>query len=98
VADRMRYLVAYNIHHPRRLRRVHRVAKDHGEPLQYSVFVCDLTAMELIALKRALLAEIKTTEDSIGIFDLGAPATRGVQCIEFLGVRRELPTDDPAIW
>jgi CRISPR-associated protein Cas2 len=98
VADRMRYLVAYDIRHPRRLRRVHRVAKDHGEPLQYSVFVCDLTAMELIALKRALLAEIKTTEDSIGIFDLGAPATRGVQCIEFLGVRRELPTDDPAIW
>jgi CRISPR-associated protein Cas2 len=98
VADRMRYLVAYDIRHPRRLRRVHRVAKDHGEPLQYSVFVCDLTAIELIALKRALLAEIKTTEDSIGIFDLGAPATRGVQCIEFLGIRRELPTDDPAIW
>jgi CRISPR-associated protein Cas2 len=94
----MRYLVAYDIRHPRRLRRVHRVAKDHGEPLQYSVFVCDLTAIELIALKRALLAEIKTTEDSIGIFDLGAPATRGVQCIEFLGIRRELPTDDPAIW
>jgi CRISPR-associated protein Cas2 len=98
VADRIRYLVAYDIRHPRRLRRVHRVAKDHGEPLQYSVFVCDLTATELIALKRALLAEIKLTEDSIGIFDLGAPATRGVHCIEFLGVRRELPTDDPAIW
>ncbi len=98
MADRTRYLVAYDIRHPRRLRRVHRVAKDHGEPLQYSVFVCDLTATELIALKRALLAEIKTTEDSIGIFDLGAPTTRGVQCIEFLGVRRELPTDDPAIW
>ncbi len=98
MADRMRYLVAYDIRHPRRLRRVHRVAKDHGEPLQYSVFVCDLTATELIALKRALLAEIKTTEDSIGIFDLGAPATRGIQCIEFLGVRRDLPSDDPAIW
>jgi CRISPR-associated protein Cas2 len=98
VADRMRYLVAYDIRHPRRLRRVHRVAKDHGEPLQYSVFVCDLTATELIALKRALLTEIKTTEDSIGIFDLGAPTTRGIQCIEFLGVRRELPSDDPAIW
>jgi CRISPR-associated protein Cas2 len=98
VADRTRYLVAYDIRHPRRLRRVHRVAKDHGEPLQYSVFVCDLTVPELIGLKRALLAEIKSTEDSIGIFDLGAPATRGVRCIEFLGVRRELPSDDPAIW
>lgn len=98
MADRIRYLVAYDIRHPRRLRRVHRVASDHGEPLQYSVFVCDLTRTELIALKRALLAEIKTTEDSIGIFDLGAPAGRGVQCIDFIGVRRELPSDGAAIW
>jgi CRISPR-associated protein Cas2 len=71
---------------------------DHGEPLQYSIFVCDLTATELIALKRALLEEMKTTEDSISIFDLGAPAGRGVKCIQFLGVRRELPSDGPAIW
>ena len=98
MADRIRYLVAYDIRHPRRLRRVHRVATDHGEPLQYSVFVCDLTATELTALRRALLAEIKTTEDSIGIFDLGAPAGRGVQCIEFLGLRQDLPSDDPTIW
>jgi CRISPR-associated protein Cas2 len=98
VANRIRYLVAYDISHPRRLRRVHRIAKDHGEPLQYSVFVCDLTPTELISLKRALLAEIKTTEDSIGIFNLGAPTTRGVQSIEFLGVRRDLPSDAPAIW
>jgi CRISPR-associated protein Cas2 len=82
VADRIRYLVAYDIRHPRRLRRVHRVAKDHGEPLQYSVFVCDFTPVELIALKRTLLAEIKMIEDGIGIFDLGAPARRGVQCVD----------------
>jgi CRISPR-associated protein Cas2 len=98
VADRTRYLLAYDIRHPRRLRRVHRVASDHGEPLQYSLFVCDLTAMELIALKRALLHEMNSTEDSVGIFDLGAPSSRGVHCIEFLGMRRELPSDDPAIW
>jgi hypothetical protein len=41
---------------------------------------------------------MKTTEDSVSIFDLGPPATRGVQCIEFIGRRRDLPTDDPAIW
>ena len=98
MAERIRYLVAYDIRHPRRLRRVHRVATDHGEALQYSVFVCDLTAVELVALKRALLAEIKTTEDSVSIFDLGAPTTRGVKCIEFLGVRRELPDANPAVW
>jgi len=98
VADRNRYLVAYDIRNPRRLRRVHRVATDYGEPLQYSVFVCDLTSVELIGLRRDLLKEMKATEDSIGIFDLGPPSGRGVKCIEFLGVKRELPTDDPAIW
>lgn len=98
MADRNRYLVAYDIRHPRRLRRVHRLASDYGEALQYSVFVCDLTTVELIALRQKLLEEMKSTEDSIGIFDLGAPAGRGVECIEFLGIRRDLPSDDPAIW
>lgn len=98
MADRTRYLLAYDIRHPRRLRRVHRLASDFGEPLQYSVFICDLTGVELISLRQKLLEEIKTTEDSISIFDLGAPTTRGVECIEFLGIRRELPNDDAAIW
>lgn len=98
MADRTRYLVAYDVRDSRRLRRVHRVAKDHGEALQYSVFVCDLTTVELVGLKRALLAEMKTTEDSVGIFDLGPPSGRGVRCIEFMGVRRELPDHGPAVW
>ena len=35
---RTRYLLTYDIRDPRRLRRVHRVAKDFGEPLQFAVF------------------------------------------------------------
>lgn len=98
MAERIRYLLAYDIRHPRRLRRVHRVATDYGEPLQYSLFVCDLTAVELLRLKRALLGEINQSEDSIGIFDLGPPGGRGIRCIEFIGRHRELPSDDAAIW
>ncbi len=30
MADRTRYLLAYDIRDPRRLRRVHNVAKDYG--------------------------------------------------------------------
>jgi hypothetical protein len=29
-------------------------------------------------------------EDSIAIFDLGPPAGRGIECVEFPGVRREI--------
>lgn len=99
MAERTRYLLAYDIRHPRRLRRVHQVVMGYGEPLQYSVFVCDLTRVELLALKADLLAELSVREDSVGIFDLGPPGGRGLQCVEFIGTRRPLPTpDDPTIW
>lgn len=98
MAERTRYLLAYDIRHPKRLRRVHKVAQDFGEPLQYSVFVCDLSRVELLDLKSALLEEVKTTEDSIGIFDLGPPTGRGVACVEFIGTRRPLPAGDAMIW
>jgi len=98
MADRTRYLLAYDIRHARRLRRVHRVATDYGEPLQYSLFVCDLTAVELAHLKAALLDVVKQSEDSIGLFDLGPPAARGVQCVEFIGQRKPLPSGEAPVW
>lgn len=98
MAERLRYLLAYDVRHPRRLRRVHKVAKAFGEPLQYSVFVCDLTRAELFALKARLLDEMNSGEDSIGIFDLGPAGGRGLKCVEFLGTRRDLPTDEAAVW
>ncbi len=99
MADRTRYLLAYDIRHPRRLRRVHKVATGYGEPLQYSVFVCDLTRVELLNLKTDLLRAMNVREDSVGIFDLGPPTGRGLQCVEFIGTRRPLPNaEEAAIW
>jgi CRISPR-associated protein Cas2 len=98
MAERTRYLLAYDIRQPRRLRRVHQVAKDFGDPLQYSVFVCDLTRVELLALKRALLEEMHLDQDSVGIFELGPPKGRGLECVEFIGTHRDLPGDGAAVW
>ena len=98
MATRTRYLLAYDIREPRRLRRVHSVAKDFGEPLQYSVFVCDLTEIELLDMKRELLEEMNTREDSVAVFDLGAPATRGIECVDFIGVKRPLTDEVPRVW
>lgn len=99
MAARTRYLLAYDIRDPKRLRRVHQVAKDFGYPLQYSVFVCDLTQVELIALKAALSDEMKPASDSVGLFDLGPPRGRGIDCVEYLGVSPSVPdADEPAIW
>lgn len=98
MAERTRYLLAYDIRDPKRLRRVHKVAQDFGSPLQYSVFVCDLSAVELTALKGQLLEAVHSGEDSIGIFDLGPPRGRGLTCVEFIGTRRPLPVEGAQVW
>ena len=98
MAARTRYLLAYDIRDQRRLRRVHRVATDFGDPLQYSLFICDLTPVELARMKALLIEEMKTTEDSVSIFDLGPPSGRGVECIESIGRRRRLPASGAEIW
>lgn len=98
MAARTRYLLAYDIRNPGRLRRVHEVAKAWGDPLQYSVFVCDLTRAELIGLRSELVEEMNEREDSVSIFNLGEPQGRGLDCIEFIGRRRPLPDGRAEIW
>lgn len=85
MAARTRYLLAYDISDPRRLRRVHEVAKTFGYPLQYSIFVCDLDEMEFVGLRKQLSGTIHHSEDRISIFDLGPPTGRGVTCVQQMG-------------
>lgn len=85
MAERVRFLVMYDIRDPARLRRVHQVAIDHGERLQYSVYVCDLTRQELVAFRAKLRAELNLAVDSVSIFDLGPAAKRREIRVEHLG-------------
>ncbi len=77
---------------------MHQVAKAWGYPLQYSLFICDLTRSELLLMKRDLLGEMSVAQDSVGIFDLGPPDSRGVHCVEFIGQNRDLPSSDAEVW
>lgn len=98
MAERTRFLLTYDIREPGRLRRVHKLAKAWGDPLQYSVFVCDLTRAELIQMRAELIELMALDEDSVSFFDLGPPSTRGLECIEFIGTRRALPDGKAQIW
>ena len=98
MAERNRYLLTYDIRDPARLRRVHKLAKAWGEPLQYSVFVCDLTRAELVHMRGEVVEVMATDEDSVSIFDLGPPSGRGLECIEFIGTRSALPDARPQSW
>ena len=75
--SRRRYVVAYDIREPKRLREVHATMKRFGYPLQYSVFVCDLDAMEKIAMRQAVEQVMHLKADSLAVIDLGDAATRG---------------------
>ena len=94
---RKRYLVAYDIRDDKRLRRVYKTMQAYGWAMQYSVFICDLDAMELIELRTELGAIINYGEDSIAIIDLGHPEDRGSKCFSFMGQSNPLPTSGPVI-
>lgn len=52
---RRRYLMAYDIADPKRLRRICTLMEDNGERLQYSVFLCDLSVAELAELQSSVM-------------------------------------------
>ncbi|MFD9814923.1 CRISPR-associated endonuclease Cas2 [Streptomyces sp. NPDC059080] len=92
MAARRRYLVTYDIRHAKRLRRVHKTMKAYGDPLQYSVFLCDLSAMERLAMTDELSGHMTLDTDSVVIVDLGATdLTR----FEFIGTRNLEPPPEP---
>jgi CRISPR-associated protein Cas2 len=68
---RSRYLVCYDIRDDRRLRRTAKVAEAFGFRLNYSVFLCDLSRVEVTRLETALLDTVDLRVDSVLIVDLG---------------------------
>lgn len=96
---RRRYLVCYDIRDPKRLRETHKVMVGHGDPLQYSVFLCDLSGMERTQLVSRLKKVINEAFDSIAIFDLGPTGSSGpARRIETIGPARPMPVSgEPTI-
>ena len=68
---RNRYVVCYDISDPDRCRRVHGLMQGYGDHIQYSVFLCELSAMELTYLKRDLTETLNLNEDRAIIVDTG---------------------------
>jgi len=90
------YIIAYDIMCPKRYRKIYPVMCGYGDPLQYSVFRCELTDEELQTLKDLLWPEMNLVEDRVMIVDLGPTEGRGDQCIEFWGNPKVIPTDRSA--
>jgi CRISPR-associated protein Cas2 len=90
-------LLCYDIRDPGRLRRTHRIAREHGDPLQYSVFVCDLSGAERTTMMDAFRAVVDQQVDTIAVFDLGLTSATKTQMVERLGPQAALPVQAPRI-
>jgi len=91
------YLVSYDVCDPKRLRAIFKKMHGFGDPVQYSVFLCPLSAKERILLLEAIGRIIHHTEDRVMIVNLGPQDGRGDECIEFLGRKMELPESGAAV-
>ncbi len=89
------YLVAYDVRHPKRLRRVHRLMRSYGDALQLSVFRCTLSDLHLAHLRALLEQVVKTSEDQVVIVHLGAADARTSWRTEVIGVPFTAP--DPIL-
>lgn len=92
---RRRHLIAYDIADPKRLRRVIKIMESYGERLQYSVFLCDLSGMELSRWESDVLDVVHLGQDSVVCIDLGLVDT--ATPVRTLGVPRRMPPRDPLI-
>lgn len=82
---RKSYLVCYDISDEKRLRKVFKIMRAHGDHLQYSVFECQLRSTDLVQLKAELDSVIHHGEDQVLFVDLGPAEGRGDRVITALG-------------
>ena len=90
--SRIRYLVSYDICHPKRLRKVARAMEGFGVRLQYSVFECPLDAVRLAKLKAELQPLLKHDEDQVLFVSLGPSANDATLIIDAMGLPYQVRT------
>lgn len=91
------FLVCYDVADDKRLRRTYKKMCGFGDPVQYSVFRCELSATERQVLKESLWEILNWNEDRVMLIDLGPAGARGDECIEFWGEPRVAIPDRAAV-
>lgn len=83
---RIRYLICYDIAHPKRLRRVAKVLQGYGSRLQLSVFECALDRQRLAEAKAELADILNHAEDQVLFVSLGQAGDDASLLIEAVGL------------
>ncbi|NWG12448.1 MAG: CRISPR-associated endonuclease Cas2 [Acidobacteria bacterium] len=93
---RTSYLVCYDISDEKRLRLVFKKMRAYGDHLQFSVFECQFTPLDLVKCRSELSAIISHDEDQVLFVNLGPAEGRGDRVISALG-KPYVPIDSPCI-
>ena len=64
--------MCYDVHDPQRLAQIYKKMNGYGEPVQYSVFVCDLNDKEILIMKNDLSNILNLAEDRILMINIGS--------------------------
>lgn len=83
---RTRYLVCYDIFHPKRLRKVAKTMESFGARLQFSVFECALDDLRLEKLRAAVHPLLNHEEDQVLLVSLGPEDSKHGLRIEAIGL------------
>ncbi len=83
---RRRYLVAYDVADAKRLRHTYRAMHGFGDPVQYSIFLCELSPVERQLMVAKLTALLNLAHDRVMIVDLGVVDGAHSAGIEVIGV------------
>ena len=87
------YIISYDVCESKRLRQTYKKLCGYGNSMQYSVFRCELSPMQLHRLKEELWEILNLSEDRVMLVDLGPAGARGDECVEFWGTSRmEVPS------
>ena len=87
---RYTYLVTYDISEPKRLRKVFLKLRGYGNPIQYSVFICDLSEKEKALMIVDLDEIINYAEDRLMIIKVGLSNEKTERKIEVFGKKVEI--------
>lgn len=75
------YLVAYDIAHPKRLRKVARTCEDFGLRRQFSVFFCRLSPTDMVRLRTRLYEVMDLQQDQVLILPLCSRCAASVEAL-----------------
>ena len=75
------HIVAYDIRHPKRLRRVAKTCQDFGCRRQLSIFLCRISPLDVVRLKARLEEIIDSKQDQVIFIRLCANCTVEIEAL-----------------